>query len=187
MVKLAYSLPEDITTDAAGLYVRLLSGNSAFDPDPNIGGTQPTGFDQYSAFYRFYYVAGSKITLEVINVDDADCISFGIFPGTNQLSTGDLSSMDPDNWPYSQEKTLGPLTSSFSRARFKAYMSTKKLYGYPASTNSNFIAAVSANPTNQWYWNLYAVNIAAQAAQMRMKYKVTYYVTFFGRQEIAVS
>lgn len=187
VVKLRYTFSTDVTTDTGGQYTRSLSGNSAFDPDPGSGSAQPTGYDQYSAFYRFCYVAGSSIKLELINTEGTDCITFGCYPATNQLSTGDLSTMEPSDWPYVTEKTLGPLTSSFSRSRFKKYMSTKKIHGYKTSNNSNFISAVTASPTNQWWWNLYALNFGGDEATMKLRVKLTYYCHFFGRQEIAVS
>lgn len=35
--------------------------NSCFDPDKVLGGHQPLGFDQWSAFYNHYVVVGSRI------------------------------------------------------------------------------------------------------------------------------
>lgn len=187
MVKLAYTYMQVDSTDVAGLYARTFSGNSLFDPDPSVGGAQPTGFDQYAAFYRFYHVAGCKIRLEFINTDSSSVIQCGVVPGTNQLAAGDLTVMYPLEWPYSVERTLGPLTSSFSRCMLNRYMSTKKIYGYKTSNNGNYISAVSASPTNQWYWNIWVRNAAAAAVPFRIKIKLVYYCHFFGRQEIEVS
>lgn len=187
VVKLSYTLTTLITTDSSGFYARSLSGNSLFDPDPGVGSVQPTGFDQYSAFYRFYYVAGSKCSMDLINTDAADVVSVGLFPSTNQISTTDLTTMYPEDWPYVTDKTLGPLSSSFSRCRFKKYMSTKKIHGYKTSNNSNFISAVTGSPTNQWWWNIYGLNTGGDAINLRAKIKITYYCHFFGRQEIAAS
>lgn len=187
MVKLQWTAESEVQIDTNGLYARTISGNSAFDPDPGVSARQPTGFDQYTALYRFYYVAGSKCLVELINTGTTEVVEFGVFPATNQISTTDLATMEPADWPYATTKTLGPLASSFSRARFRKYMSTKKIYGYKTSNNDNFVASISASPTNQWWWNFYAVNFTAAEATLRIRIRVIYYCHFFGRQEIAFS
>lgn len=186
-VKLKYSLLISGNTDASGDYTYVFSGNSAYDPDVSGVGFQPTGWDQYSALYRFYYVSGSKLRFQVINQSTTDVIKVGCFPATQQLSSGDLATMDPAEWPYSRWALLGPTSSSRSVKDIKSYMSTKKVYGYRTSTNPNFISAISANPTNQWYWNIWVTTLVGTSPGFTLSCTMTYYVNFFGRQEIAWS
>lgn len=198
-VKLRYTIDFTLTLDGNGLVAEDLAGNDPFDPD-NSGtpNGQPTGWDQYTAYYRFWYCPGSKIKCRMINVNNDIAAAnnpilgnatFGIVPGTNILSTADLVTMQPRGWPYSKEAYV----SSFPASNVKTltnYMATKKMYGYKTSTNSNFIAQVTTSPTNKWYWNFYVKNQSALAASGQ-KYdfhvELTYYVHFFGRQEIALS
>lgn len=39
--------------------------NGAFDPDISVGGHQPMGFDQYTAFFERFTVLSSRITIDV--------------------------------------------------------------------------------------------------------------------------
>ena len=186
-VKLTYTLLFNAATDANGLYTYLFSGNSPYDPDVTGVGFQPTGYDQWSAFYRFYYCSGSSIRIALMNLDSTKLLRWGVVPGTNQLSTGDLATMDPIEWPYCKYRDAGPLSSSKSYTRLKSYMSTKKIYGYRTATNNNFIASVTGNPTNIWYWNLFVNTPSLASSNITLSLTITYYVTFFGRQEISIS
>lgn len=187
LVKLKWTLTFTITDGGTGLYTRVFGGNNAFDPDTGAGSSQPTGWDQYAALYRNYYVGGSKFKLEAINTGSTDITTLGVIPATTQLSTTDLGTMIPTEWPYCTERTLGPLTSSFSRTILKRYMSTKKIVAYKTSNNANFVTATSSAPTANWYWNLYATGSGSSFGNVTARLQITYYVQFFGRQEIATS
>lgn len=184
-VKLSYSAIFDASL-ILNLIVNVIKGNSLFDPDSNTTG-QPTGFDQYAAFYRFYYVSGCKMLFTVINRSTTDSIQMGVVPATNQLSTGDFTTMVPDEWPYCRFKVLGPLGSSRSVGSIKHYMSTKKIYGRSTS-DSDFQAAVTSDPSFLWYFNQYLQGSSGTStAAVTIFYKITYYAQFYGRQEIAHS
>jgi hypothetical protein len=187
-VKLAYTDFYDSTTDANGVYTYTYTGNSPYDPDVTGLGIQPTGWDQYSNLYRFYYCSGSKITATVVNKNSSNSIRWGVSTGTNVLSAADLAVMDPTEWPYTKWRTLGPSTTSKSVGTVKNYLSTKKVYGYKAATNTNFIASVAGpNPTNLWYWNVFIANPALTATTFTISLKIVYYVIFFQRPEIGIS
>lgn len=186
--------------DSNGNQATTYLGNSPFDPDGSgTSNGQPTGWDIYTQFYRNYYCSGSKIKVQVINLNNdlsaaADPIvsqlNVGVVPGTNQLSNTDLVTMHPREWPYCKETFLAPYPASPSTKKITSYMATKKIYGYRTADNPNFIAPVGMSPTNLWYWNLYEVcpnGILAAGKSTSWRVEITYYVQFFSRVEIPVS
>lgn len=201
-VKLRYSATVSLVCDVNGRITGVLAGNSPYDPDASgSGNIQPTGWDQYSAFYRFWYCPGSTIRLQIQNpVNDTAQTNavgskiFGVFPATNQLSNLDLATMDPTEWPYVTEKYLNSWPA-LNVTRIKKYMATKKIYGYKTADNPNFIAntgntGTGSNPTNQWWWNLYCYSpygTTGDGDAIVVRLSITYYVHFFGRQEIPIS
>lgn len=63
--RLIYS--EVLTNVAAGgLTDFVYSCNGLFDPRDAIGGVQPTGFDQYMAFYDHFHVTSSKMIVKIL-------------------------------------------------------------------------------------------------------------------------
>ena len=199
-VKLRIEMNFTMTLDSNGNQATQFLGNSPFDPDGSgTSNGQPTGWDIYTQFYRFYYCPGSKIKCRVINTNNdlqtaADPITsqqnIGIVPGTNQLSNTDLVTMHPKEWPYSKEFFLPPYPASPTMKTFTSYMATKKIYGYKTADHPNFISAVTASPSNLWYWNIYSTSpngISAVGKQTQWRVEITYYCHFFGRVEIPVS
>ena len=61
-------------------------GNSVYDPYYAVGGDQPTGVDQWEAFYEKYKVFGSKIHASFINTDESTSkapVRMTLIPTTN--------------------------------------------------------------------------------------------------------
>lgn len=187
-VKLKYRAQGQLTSDANGVVTVNFVGNGPFNTD--LGGDQPTGWDQYTSLYRFYYCAGSKMTLEMVNTESDRTWTAGLFPATNQLANGDMASVAPADYPYCTEVLIGQQATSRSYHRWNKYMSTKKIYGYNTAGNSNFIASIAANPTNAWYWCFYVSTAGTTPAMgeiMMYRCTITYYINFFGRAELTVS
>lgn len=203
--KLKWSINVLATLNGAGLAVLNLFGNGPYDPDG--GGTplnQPTGWDQYSAFYDRYYCSGSKIKMEVTNVNNdlgaaadptvSDAL-VGLIPSNNIVTTSNLTTTNPSELPYAQEKTVAPFPGHQYRV-LKKYMSTKKMFGQPGCAyNPDFqgIAGntgVGSNPNNLWWWNAYFVAPAGAAAtgkKYRVRLWITFYVTFYRRNQLTIS
>lgn len=60
---------------AAGFYVeKNWRANGMYDPDVDVGGHQPRGFDQLALLYNHYCVVGSKITITIQSVDNTQPI-----------------------------------------------------------------------------------------------------------------
>ena len=77
-VKLAYddSFTFDLPTGGIPV-VHLFSANSLFDPDVDVAGHQPRGFDELMAFYNHFTVIGAKITVTVLSTHTVPC-TYGI-------------------------------------------------------------------------------------------------------------
>lgn len=73
----------------------------------------------------------------------------------------------------------------------KKYMSTAKIFGVPpstVSTNTNFWAAVGADPNNQFAWIVaYNSMDGSSTSVVFARVRIVYYVTFFNRQVPALS
>lgn len=61
--KLTYEIGQVGTTTTSVLGSYALQLNSVHDPQYSVGGGQPRGFDQWSAFYENYRVHGVKVTV----------------------------------------------------------------------------------------------------------------------------
>lgn len=153
--------------------------------DVNINGI--TGFDQYAALYRFYYVAGATMRMGIVNHASNDATMFYMFPATNTFVVGDLATKDPADYPYSKIRWLSPLSGAGSRTFIKMYMSTKKIYGKATGQAEEYAAAVSGAPEYLWYFNYGAQSENASATSfLTYHFTITFYVQFYGRQELAV-
>lgn len=178
------------------------SGNSLYDPYQTGIGDQPTGFDQWAAFYDSYHVTGSKLKILVNNETPSSIVApnspghailFTVFPSTAVYVSGSLTTRPPDEQPMAINKWMGSqfVNGSPSRARVKAYMTTNKMYAQPGTkVDQDFTALVSANPAKQWYWNL--VFQDAQGATTDRLFvtgyvEITYYAIMKKRQWLANS
>lgn len=94
------------------------------------------------------------------------------------------------NQPYSRVAQLGTLTSQ--QKTLSMYMTTAKMFNNrnPKSELS-FGASTGANPTVEWYWNCWAINILGSNitgdTEVSGSFWVTYYVTFRDRVTIPES
>jgi len=96
LVRLRYV--EEIVIDASssGSVRHVFRANGLFDPNFNVGGHQPKGFDQNMIFYNHYTVLSSKITMTYANKTGGNDI-----PGyTAILLTDDGTTSIPWTQPY---------------------------------------------------------------------------------------
>ncbi len=63
---LKWSYTRDFDASAGNAAEHAYRANSCFDPVYALGGDQPPGFDQWSAFYKTYQVVQSNIKVEII-------------------------------------------------------------------------------------------------------------------------
>jgi len=156
----------------------IFAGNSCYDPNVTGTGSQPVGFDQWSALYGKYRVVGSKIKASFINNVSSNNIYFSVIPVT--ASSGVTGFNDAVGQPYSRWCACTPPTG-MSRARIVNRMTTSKIYGQNISTDDVFAATTGANPSSPWYWVINAVTAHAVNLGYDMEIEIFYDVIFFKR------
>lgn len=190
-VKLKYRTSVTLVSTVQAYDEHVFRGNSIFDPDVTSGTNgQPTGADQWAAFYARYYVAGSKIKIKAINKEASEVAQVMLWPSIQ--STWDYATQSPTEYPYTKSTILAAAGSN-NTAHMGHYMTTQKVYGRRGTEyESNFIGNLAAtggtNPTNDWYWILASTNPQGNnEIDMVVDVKLTYYVKMFNRIDITES
>lgn len=181
-VKLKYYATVNFTT-GSGIIIKdyLFRGNSLFDPDYQLGGTQPLGYDQWSAFYNRYMVFGSKIRVQFINLSSLDPLYTSVVP------IGDAAALTPYNdaiseLPYVRTSILSNGSGSKTVGFLNSYMRTKKIFGISGSIDpEEYGATTGTGPNQEWYWAIRAYSIPGNPLTATAFVTLTYYVRFFDR------
>lgn len=67
-----------LNAGAAGVNVGVFRANGLFDPNADVGGHQPRGWDELIPMFQHATVIGSKITAQFLNEDSANAQTVGI-------------------------------------------------------------------------------------------------------------
>lgn len=155
----------------------LFRGNGMFDPDYQVGGQQPMGFDQWAGLYRHYRVIGSKIevtcghsdkTLVALNSGGAETVGF-VFDAQNSTSFARSK--------YSVAHVQGGAMAG--NVVLKDYQRSDVITGFPM-TEENLSAQVNSDPGTVWYWIVTICNgSATTATSYSFHVRLTYYVEYF--------
>lgn len=171
-----YYNPSSASSSANPLYC--WRGNSCYDPDLTGAGHQPYLWDQWTNFFQWYLVLGSKIIIRAVS----------------QLNQQQSLTLMPETSTTASEVNWGELPNQITRVlggnntgvatnviTLKQYMSSKKMFGHRMTHIEDAYAATNANPVSNWtwYWLLCAQNLQAQAnIAICMEVKIIYYVKF---------
>lgn len=102
---------------------KAFSLSSAYDPDPAIGGGQPTWFDQFASIYNNYQVAGAKMTVIFTKTNNSGVTGDGpymvgvISQVSNALATTDsptLCTTPNCQWDVLHEDTNKTVVATYS-------------------------------------------------------------------------
>lgn len=155
----------------------LFRGNGLFDPDYQVGGQQPMGFDQWSTLYRHYRVLGSKIevtlgqgALSVVALNSGGAETTGyVFDAQNSTSFARSK--------YSVGHTLGGTMAG--NIVLKDYQRSDVITGFDKNED-NLSSQVNSDPGTVWYWIVTFCNGSATVATTySFHVRITYYVEFF--------
>lgn len=173
-VKLKYVRHYNESSSSLADGIHVFRANSVYDPDATGTGGQPTGFDQWTAIYKRFYVAASKIKCYAINMDD-DPVMFALFPSTTEETTASIAGMHFGEEKYSRQKLI-PQTGMDKPIIIKNYNTTGKITGRPQK-DSAYWHTDSGNPQLPWYWHVYYQNMNGNV-NYHVVYRVelTYYV-----------
>lgn len=191
-VKLTYYMAFNSTHALGQAQIYQYRGNSVFDPDYSSTGGQPNGFDQWKAFYGKYRVSGSS------------CRIISVVPGSTAMSGTDAVGVSVVLAPSNVTTITGPQDLAeivYSKIRsstyytpvreLKSYMSTAKMLGVNKKSvedEDNNSALISANPANQWYWNVMIIPSNTGATYYWFtSVKLTYYTEFYSRLDLGTS
>lgn len=180
--KLRYADSITINPGAASAIAEYNFGaNCAFDPDLNIGGHQPLGFDCYMTMYDHYKVLQSKITCTVVgNETSGPQFVFGIYLDDDQTAVSDLNRIvENGNTSYAVITTgnaNGPtqLVKSFNTKNFFANK----------SQSAELVGSDASNPAERAIYKLFAQALepSVDVAQFRVFVVIDYTIMFSERK-----
>lgn len=179
-----------------------IHGNDVYDPDGTFGSGQPTGFDQWIAFYNNFLVHYSKATVEYVAYTDSASVVDPVQPVRCTLVPVTESSYSGVNFqeqPYARTKLVLPGGQasgwgSTNKVVISNRMYTKKMLGVKDLLDDpNVKGTASASPNNLFYWLVYAEGTQAALAENAssitafIRVRVTYYTQFLERKAIVDS
>lgn len=189
-----YRTVDDALTGVGYMGNQNITANSLYDPDAEVGGLQPYGFDQLAVLYSSYRVHACKIKVKIHGVGGTVGQSIppyyvGVFPYTELDSLP--SAVDwigsVSERPYSKVVTRNAFDSS---PTITAVMSTAKILGLSktaAKTDPRLSAEIDSSPANVWYYRISYGQLnpnATDYARYVVQIRVTYYCEFFGRKQL---
>jgi len=190
LVKLRYvenQLSMDPTTANFDSYA--FRANSVFDPDVQLGGHNPMGFNQWAAIYRKYTVLGAKISMQYTPTATGNTAPgfFGILlansPTDIKTYSSDINALLESKECGGNYKIAGPVSTVDSAGRFaqvRKRFSSKKWFGVKdVLDNSNLTALTSADPVTQAYFVCWIAAIDGNdPARQPFKVVIDYIVMF---------
>lgn len=184
-IKLRYH--EDVTaTSIAGAFAEhSYSANSLFDPRQSLGGEQPPGFDEWSAFYNRYRVLSSTIKVELIPLTNTltsmvDCV---ILPSRSNPSL--LTTFDAIRTNTFAKHAICTNLDAGDIKTVANYVNIGKFMGEDIRTQNIFSALISSDPNTQVFWQIFTT--AADGASehtIRLRITISYWGEMFDRKEL---
>lgn len=172
---------------ASGISAYVIRGNGPYDPRYAVGGTQPYGWDEWTAFYSKYLVTSSKIKVTMGET------STGTVPLIVTLAPRITDTTDSDvnlnqQRPYTRKCILAPAGNAIRTCSH--YISTKKILGlrHVDPEENVYSSDITGLPAQEWFWHITSYpqdgtsNVAAN-----FTVEIVYYITFFKRQALSAS
>ncbi len=189
LVALKYTAGIQLDSGGAGsIASHVFRGNSLFDPDFTGGGAQPTGFDQWAAFYERYRVRASsfKVYVRTETPGSSNTMTMGVIvPKT--VTTLDTNFANSTGEPYAKVKMVANQEAGYP-STIKSYISTKKILGLTKreSSDVDYSALVTTNPLNQWFWHFYIEDAITAGSNIKSKMyiELMYYTEFYKRKSL---
>ncbi len=160
------------STAGASSLKQLMSGNSIYDPNATGTGGQPTGFDQWFAFYQHVTVLGCKITVDFVN-KAADPVSMCIYPIRSAVS-----SSTPEEQKHAKWVTM---VSAYRSYQLTGSARTEHVLAHPITTDrQSYSHSYNSDPNDRWYWvinwhNLAGNNDINSVGQIKVEYDCLFF------------
>lgn len=191
-VKLRY-VTTNVLDAAPGTMASLAyRANGCFDPEYSVGGHQPNGFDQWSAFYNHYVVVGSKIkvTMALTGTTAAGGMLLGgVFLSDDTTHSTSVTSLMEQS-QYRGRKGYYSVNASKPVTVSKGF-SAKKFFNVTNITDNwtRLGAQITADPTEQAYFIVFSgnPNSLLDPPELSILVEIEYIVIFSEPKELAQS
>jgi hypothetical protein len=183
-VKMRYVDHTTHTHTSGAIRTWLLRGNSVFDPDYTYTGHQPSGFDEFAAFFQYYRVVASKI--EVISSALTELIPMV----TVVRPVREIEAQSQYNAPVESTRAVYGFMPDTKVPNLILHNSatTSALYSGQSSTDQDFGSLVTTNPAKVWYWEVLTQSAnQASTASLAITVVVEYEVIFSQKEILATS
>lgn len=173
-----------IPTTADIPYKSFWSATSLYDPDVSGSGHQPKQFDQLSLYYQHYTVLSAKITIRPYDPYSGSMLMF-VIPTSTSLPSNLTTITEILEANRCQYRMIG--TSFENTKPIVSTYSKKKTFGN--TQNEDLTAATSADPVEQKYWCVGAINGSAgnTPTTIPIIVEVEYIALFTERKNVAES
>lgn len=167
------------------------SANDAQDPYQGVGGHQPLGWDQWSAFYNHYVVVGARIKVQFSNESWStgnSQVMCGINLSDDLTISSSPTALAEQN--LTKYKLLRVGSNQNQVVAYKNYSARKFFNITDIKDNFDRLGAlVSTGPTEKAYFNVFAGSIIGSddAPQINILVTIDYIVDFSEPKEVTQS
>jgi len=182
-VSLKYSQQMVITETTGTATSYVFRGNGPFDPDLTGTGSQPAGYDQWSAFYYQQRTLGSRIKVRMISLSQSlTFFRYCVGPVGGTVTYNNASGIDNmavGKFVQTREVITNTKPQSVNMEKSTAVMYGKSLNA--VEDDDQFASVVGAVPNNQWTWqimmdSLDLTNTASVTVIVEIEYDVVFFV-----------
>lgn len=187
IAKLRYAEQTTITSTSGVLDSIRFRANGIFDPNVDIGGHQPMGFDQWSTLFNHYVVLGSKLTMSIVPFDagggpcatgayltDGSTVPYTSASEFMEAKKGTVKLISPD------QRKATYVVSKFSAKKFYNVKDVK-------DNVSRIGSPVSADPSDQAYYVIWVQNRDGSTSSYSVLVQIDYIVLFSEPKDLTQS
>lgn len=187
--KLKYTSAVILSSTASGPGHYIFRGNGPFDPDYPGTGAQPTGYDQWTQFYKVQRTLASSIRVVGRQDDPATSEDFAMMViQPRQDVDSELSYFQVAGDAYTKTRMLPSVRGGYD-CTMRHYMTTRKMFGLTKaqSADNDYMSAINTTPELAWYWHIFVDNVTGgliDEVHCRAFVEITYYIQFSDRRQL---
>lgn len=182
IVPLVYMDPDFIYgNNLSTLWSKRWVMNSAYDPDPSIGGGSCTYFAQYAAMYRRYRVIKFTYDVEFVNQTESGVVA-SVCPTKEDLGNNYSLCINFGESVGGKSRMVSA-AGGMNKVHFKGVIDLPSFTGHKGYLYDDVTAAlVSATPSQTAYFNVAAnSNLTQTASSFAVRTRLVYLTVFFDR------
>jgi len=171
-----------VSDTALGTYTFALSANNPYDPDILYSTSyKPQGFDQWAAFYTYYYVNSAEVTVSYVNLSNLP-LTVCVGPSPDQLPTTYLIFKN-------QPGNVSRLLSNNSMDVFRTTMrrSTAAILNTNPRDNSAMRTSFGSPVSQLWYYLIQINSSTGGTFTGTLSVTIRYNITMSDRKKLAYS